>query len=111
MITEGVMIMNSAMMMERNLMGMPGMTAPTMGTMAMGGAGGMMAPNMVMVPRCSFKVEKCQGGMKITCSCDDTTACTMMQNLCQMLAGGMCSVCCMMNGMVVCCCNMTMGMC
>lgn len=103
--------MTTAMMMERTMMGMPGMTTPTMGTMPMGGPSGVMAPNTMMVPRCTMKIEKCQGGMKITCCCDDTTACTMMQNLCQMLAGGMCSVCCMMNGMVVCCCNLTMGVC
>ena len=49
--------------------------------------------------------------MKITCICDDPMACSMMQNLCTMLAGGMCSCCMMMNGMMVCCCNLTMGMC
>jgi hypothetical protein len=78
-------------------MGMPGMPS--------------MAPNMVMVPRCTMKIEKCTGGMKITCMCDDPTACAMMQNLCTMMAGGMCSFSCTMNGMTVCCCNMTMGMC
>ena len=35
----------------------------------------------------------------------------MLQNLCTMMAGGMCSCCMMMNGMMVCCCNMMMGMC
>ena len=96
--------MTTAMMMDRTAMGM-GMT----------GTGTMPAmptsPNMVMVPRCAMKVEKCSGGMKMTCSCDDATACTMMQNLCAMMAGGMCSVTCMMNGMVVCTCNLTMGAC
>ena len=24
-----------------------------------------------MVPRCTIKMEKCPGGMKITCTCDD----------------------------------------
>ena len=104
-------MMNSAMMMERPTMGMPGMTTPAMGGSPMSGPGGMMSPNMVMVPRCTFKVEKCQGGMTITCTCTDPAACAMMQNLCQMMAGGMCSMCCMMNGMVVCTCNLTMGMC
>jgi hypothetical protein len=109
MFTEGVKVMNSAMMMERPLMGMPAMGSPAMGTMPMGGTG--MAPNMVMVPRCTFTVEKCQGGMKVTCKCEDPNACAMVQNLCQMLAGGMCSMSCMLNGMVVCCCNLTMGLC
>ena len=98
----------ATMMMERTAMGMPNMGMPgtTMG--APGPAAGM---NMVMVPRCTFKFEKCQGGMKMTCVCDDVTARGMLQNLCTMLAGGMCSVCCLMNGMMVCCCNMMMGMC
>jgi hypothetical protein len=76
-----------------------------------GSAGAMMPANMMMVPRCTFKMEKCQGGMKITCACDDPTAKSMVQNLCMSLQGGMCSVCCMMNGVMVCCCNLTMGMC
>lgn len=96
--------MATAMMMDRTSMGMPG-------TMPMGGSMPGMMPSMVMVPRCTMKFEKMPNGMKMTCSCDDPTACTMMQNLCTMMAGGMCSMCCMMNGMMVCCCNMTMGAC
>ena len=37
-------------------------------------------------------------------------ACATMQNLCTMMAGGMLSCGMMMNGMMVNCCNMTMGM-
>jgi hypothetical protein len=93
-------------------MGMPGMGMPGMGTPTMGAPTGVpTATNYMMVPRCTFKMEKCTGGMKITCSCDDKAACSMVQNLCTMLAGGMCSCCCMMNGMMVCYCNFTMGMC
>jgi hypothetical protein len=99
--------MSSTMMMERTGMGMPGMSTPTMG----GPTGAMTAPGYVMVPRCTLKYEKCTGGMKIYCTCDDKTACSMMQNLCTMLAGGMCSCTMMMNGMTVCTCNFTMGMC
>ena len=98
--------MTTAVMMERNAMTMPGM-----GSTPMTGGAPAMAPSMVMVPRCTIKVEKCQGGMKVSCSTSDQTACAMMQNLCQMLQGGMCGMCCMMNGMMVCCCNLTMGMC
>ena len=86
-------------------------TGMGMGTGMMGGTAGTMPTNMLMVPRCTYKMEKCQGGMKITCSCTDANACGMMQNLCQMLAGGMVSCCMMMNGMAVCTCNLTMGMC
>jgi hypothetical protein len=99
--------MTSAMMMER-----PGMTMPGMGPgMAPASGTGAMMPNMMMVPRCTMKFEKCTGGMKIVCTCDDPTACSMMQNLCNMLANGLVSCCAMMNGMTVCCCNMTMCLC
>ena len=97
----------SSTLMERTGMAVPGMGVP-----------GVVSPSAMpagvsyqMVPRCTFKVEKCTGGFKMTCVCDDKMACSMVQNLCTMLAGGMCSCCCMMNGMMVCCCNFTMGMC
>ena len=82
-----------------------------MGTSPMPGSASPVAPGMMMVPRCKMMFEKCKGGMKITCVCDDPVARAMMQNLCTMLAGGMCSCCSMMNGMVVCNCNLMMGMC
>jgi hypothetical protein len=104
--------MSTARMMDRSVMGMPGMGMPAMGTPPMGPPVGMpAAPNYLMVPRCTFKMEKCQGGMKMTCVCEDKAAAGMVQNLCSMLAGGMCSCCCLMNGMVVHCCNFTVGMC
>jgi hypothetical protein len=98
----------ATMMMDRA--SMTGMGATGMGT-PMGTTGSMPSTtNWMMVPRCTIKMEKCTGGMKMTCSCDDAMACSMMQNLCTMLAGSMCSCCMMMNGMMVCCCNLTMGM-
>jgi hypothetical protein len=75
------------------------------GQMGMPMSGGMM------VPQCMMKMEKCTGGMKITCTCEDATAAAMMQNLCKMMMGGMCGCCVMMNGMMVCNCNLMMGMC
>ena len=104
--------MSSTMMMERTGMGMPGMGVPGMGVPTMGPqTGAPTSGSYVMVPRCTMKFEKCAGGMKVSCSCDDKMACSMMQNLCTMLAGGMCSCCVMLNGMTVCCYNYTMGMC
>ena len=101
--------MSSAMMMERSGLGMPAMGYPGVGTPTMGSPTGTPAvTNWLMVPRCTVKVEKCTGGLKITCSCDDKMACSMVQNLCTMLQGGMCSCCCMLNGMTCCCCNFTM---
>jgi len=104
--------MSSTMMMERTGMGMPGMGMPGMGAPTMGTPTSVsQGSNYLMVPRCTIKFEKCQGGMKILCVCDDQMAMSMMQNLCTMLQGGMCSCSMTMNGMMVCCCNLTMGMC
>lgn len=99
----------TGMMTER--MGMTGMGMPA-ATGMMGAPGA--APtgmNMMMVPKCKMTFEKCTGGMKVTCVCDDKVSAGMLQNLCTMMAGGMCSCCMMMNGMMACCCNMMMGMC
>ncbi|NBO91307.1 MAG: hypothetical protein EBV06_03170 [Planctomycetia bacterium] len=97
----------TTMMMDRTGMTStnPMMTPTNMPTQIPG------VPNWMMTPRCTFKFEKCTAGMKMLCDCDDATARSMMQNLCTMLRGGTCSICCMMNGMMVCCCNLTMGMC
>lgn len=94
------------MMVERTAMNMPAMGSPA-GMPASVPTGGQW----LMVPRCTMKMEKCTGGMKITCTCDDKAACTMMQNLCTMMAGGMVSCSMMLNGVAVCTCNLTMGMC
>ena len=99
-------------MMERMGMtapttGMPGMSPSMMGNTSSMPAG----MNMMMVPRCTMTFEKCDGGMKIMCECDDDVTAAMMQNLCTMMAGGMLSCCCMMNGMMACNCNMMMAMC
>jgi hypothetical protein len=102
--------MSSAMMMERTSMAVPGMATPGMsptGTPTTTPAG----MNWLMVPRCTFRVERCTGGMKINCACTDKLATSTLQNLCSMLASGMVSCCAMTNGTVVYCCNLTMGMC
>ena len=104
--------MTSTMMMERTGMHVPSMGMPSVGSPMMGSApGAVTGSNWIMVPRCSLKYEKCQGGMKIWCSCDDPMACSMMQNLCTMLAGGMCGCSCTLNGMTIYTCNLAMGLC
>ncbi|MBE2213027.1 MAG: hypothetical protein IAE82_04080 [Opitutaceae bacterium] len=72
---------------------------------------GTPAMNMMMMPRCSMMMEKCAGGMMLTCTCDNTMSAGMMQNLCQMMGGGMISCVMMMNGMSMMTCNLAMGMC
>ena len=97
------------MVMERAGMGMPGMGMAGAGPMG-AASGTPAAPQWMMVPRCKITMEKCTGGMKMTCKCDDAMSATMLQNLCSMMAGGMCCCCMIMNGMMMCCCNMAMGM-
>jgi hypothetical protein len=100
------------MMMERTSMGVPGMGYPGMGTPTTGmPTGTPMSTNWMMVPRCTYRLEKCSGGFKMYCQCDDKMAASMVQNLCTMLAGGMCSCYAMFNGMTVYYCNLTMGLC
>ena len=90
--------MKSAMMERSGMMGMvnmgmgEGMMRMPTGMTAGGGA--MAGMNMMMVPRCTMKMEKCTGGMKVTCTCDDPMTLAMM-----------------CNGMTAMSCNMTMGMC
>jgi hypothetical protein len=72
---------------------------------------GMPSMNMMMVPRCTMKMEMCSDGMKMMCMSDDAMAVGMLQNLCDMMAGSMMSCCMMNNGMMMACFNMTMGMC
>jgi hypothetical protein len=72
---------------------------------------GTTGMNMMVIPRCTMKMEKCDGGMKMTCVCEDKMSAGMLQNLCTMLSGSMVSCCMMMNGMMMMNGNMMMGMC
>ena len=99
------------MTMERQMM--PGMmSAGMMSGMTMNppmpAATGM---NMMVIPRCTMRMEMCDGGMKMTCACEDTMSASMLQNLCTMMKGSMVTCCMMMNGMMMVTCNMMMGMC
>ena len=67
--------MSSAVVMERAGMTMPSMGFPTFSAPTTPAPNTVpVGPNWLMVPRCTFKFEKCQGGMKITCVCDDKMA-------------------------------------
>jgi hypothetical protein len=68
-------------------------------------AGSPAAANWCVLPRCEIKFEKCTGGFKIQCVCDDNVACGTLQNLCRMMSEGLCSCCCTYNGITVCQCN------
>jgi hypothetical protein len=94
------------MVMERTLVGSsPGVSSP----IPQHGIG--TTPNFCVVPRCTIKVEKGQGGFKINCRCEDDMATATLQNLCKMLAGGVCSCHCTFNGIPVFQCNLVCGTC
>lgn len=100
------------MLVDRTSLGVPGVTGYTgYAPSAVPSTGVPVGANYMMVPKCTYKVEKCAGGLKITCCCEDKVACSMLQSLCSMMAGGLCSCCCMMNGQVVCQCNFAFGIC
>ena len=71
---------------------------------------GMNGMNMMMVPR-----GRSDGEVRWRHEDDvplrDKMAASVLQGLVKMMAGGMCSCAMMMNGMVMCYCNMMMGMC
>lgn len=99
--------MSSTLVMDRGALA---------GLQSVGGAQPTQVPtgmpaNWCVLPRCEVKFEKCAGGFKIHCCCDDDVACGALQNLCKMLAGGACSCCVCCNGVQVCCCNLTIGFC
>jgi hypothetical protein len=102
--------MTSTMMVERTGTVLPGYGSPTTGTGPFGTPAGQIA-NWLMVPRCTLRFEKCQGGVKIHCTCEDRTACGVVQNLCAALAGGMVSCCAQWNGVTVHSCNFLTGFC
>lgn len=98
--------MSSTMYLERTGNGGQSCGATT----TMGGFAGIQ-PGWCLTPRCELQIEKCQGGMKINCCCDDDAACGILQNLCKMLSGGLCTICCTFNGIIIGQYNLACGAC
>ena len=96
--------MSTGLLMDRSVLGAPSQAASPLAAPA-------ASPGWCVVPRCRIHFEKCDGGCKIYCHCDDATATATVQNLCKMLAGGLCSCCCTWNGMAVCTVNLCCGNC
>jgi hypothetical protein len=102
--------MSSTMVLERGLFfGAAGASAVS--PSPAGFTAGAPAAGWCVVPRCTMKIEKCTGGFKIHCHCEDDVACHTLHHLCDALAGGLCSCCCTLNGLCVCQCNLTCGIC
>src|SRR5262245_32285345 len=81
--------MSTSLLLERGTFGGPSATPGSAGQPSATPTG-----NWCVVPRCKIEVEKCADGCKFHCRCDDDIACATLQNLCRMLAGGQCSLCC-----------------
>ena len=82
----------------------------TMMDMGMNMMNTMPKMNM-MVPCANMIMEKCERGMMVKFMANDENSKMMINNLCNMLNGGMVSMNMMMNGMTMMNCNMVMGMC
>ncbi len=64
---------------------------------------GFTAPaNPSLVPRCGMRIEMTPTGCRIHCVCEDELAAATLQELCKMLAGQCCGLCCTFNGQTVC---------
>lgn len=98
--------MSTSLLLERGTFGGPSATPGSAGQPSATPTG-----NWCVVPRCKIEVEKCADGCKFHCRCDDDIACATLQNLCRMLAGGQCSLCCQLNGCTICECKLTCGFC
>jgi hypothetical protein len=73
--------------------------------------GSPAAANWCVLPRANVEFEKCTGGFKIRCRCEDEVARGTLQNLCRMLSDGLCSCYCCQNGICIFQCNLTCGIC
>src|SRR5262245_22640423 len=60
------------------------------------------AENMCDAVQCELRFEKCKGGFRIQCCCDDQATCADLQSLCQAMCDGNCSCICNQNGVQVC---------
>ena len=101
--------MSSAVLMERFSVGSQSSGGQAQSWQPTGFPGAGPAGNWCVVPRCKVEFEKCTGGFKIHCRCEDELSCATLQNLCRMMCDGCCSCCCTQNGIQ--CCNCTFANC
>ena len=98
--------MSSSILLERTAFG-----SAFAGPASSSQPGAAPGTGLCVVPRCTIEVEKCKGGFKLHCKCEDEIARGTLQNLCKTLAGGLCSCCCTLNGITICQCNLACGIC
>ena len=103
--TRKEFFMSSAVLMERFSLGSPTSSGPAQSWQSSGFPATGPAGNWCVVPRCKVEFEKCTGGFKIHCKCEDELSCGTLQNLCRMLCDGCCSCYCTNNGVQCCQCT------
>ena len=99
--------MSSAVVMERFAVGSPSHHQQHQWHQGSLQAGQLAGAQWCVVPRCKIEFEKCTGGCKIHCHCEDELSCATLQNLCRMLCDGLCSCSCTQNGLQCCECSFT----
>src|SRR4029077_14645971 len=97
--------MSNAVLMDRFTVGTPASTGPGSGQQPGFPTGAPAGTNWCVVPRCKVEFEKCTGGFKIHCRCEDELSTATLQNLCRMLCDGCCSCYCSNNGIQCCQCT------
>jgi hypothetical protein len=97
--------MSSAVLMERFSVGSQTSGGQAQSWQPSGFPGAGPSGNWCVVPRCKVEFEKCTGGFKIHCRCEDELSCATLQNLCRMMCDGCCSCCCTQNGIQCCQCT------
>ena len=61
-----------------------------------------MTTAMLTQAQCTLQFEKCKGGFRIECCCDDAACCADLKALCESICDTCCSCCCTINGKQVC---------
>src|SRR5262245_39152918 len=60
---------------------------------------------------CELSFEKCAGGFRLGCCCDDSMECADLQSLCEAICERNCICCCVRDGVEVCNFNLCCGQC
>ena len=60
---------------------------------------------------CELSFEKCKGGFRVNCCCDDSTECAELHDLCEAICDSECSCCCLRDEKQICSFNLCCSQC